>query len=223
LAQRHKKASRLERFVLPFLSLIQRCITGDEPMPKHSWIGLFAATSVGLGFLTAPVAQGVQLADGTVYFDHPPTLDNATTSRDTAAAAGATYYFTLIMPDDAGEPLKTVAIAQYEGDSITQRVEFDADESFAFVGTPRHRGDEIALSDASYDEDTRTIQVSFATPVPPATTVTVAVRPDRNPLTEGVYLFGVTAYPDGDLSYGQFLGYGRLQFIRLNDFSLWDW
>nr|WP_199755917.1 DUF2808 domain-containing protein [Chroococcidiopsis cubana] len=45
----------------------------------------------------------------------------------------------------------------------------------------------------------------------PGTTVTVALRAKRNP-SGGIYLFGVTAFPTGEKSSGQFLGYGRLHF-----------
>lgn len=53
--------------------------------------------------------------------------------------------------------------------------------------------------------------MSFDPPVPPATTVTLRLRPERNPRISGIYLFGVTAYPTA-AKRGQFLGYGRLHF-----------
>ena len=53
--------------------------------------------------------------------------------------------------------------------------------------------------------------IAFDPPVSPGTTVTVALRAKRNP-SGGVYLFGVTAFPAGERSWGQFLGYGRLHF-----------
>ncbi len=36
------------------------------------------------------------------------------------------------------------------------------------------------------------------------------VKPKRNPQTVGVYLFGVTVYPEGEDSLGIYLGPGRL-------------
>jgi Protein of unknown function (DUF2808) len=54
--------------------------------------------------------------------------------------------------------------------------------------------------------------VQFNPPVQPGRKVTIALSPQRNPAYSGVYLFGVTAFPTGEKSHGQFLGFGRLHF-----------
>jgi hypothetical protein len=54
--------------------------------------------------------------------------------------------------------------------------------------------------------------VTFDPPVPPGKIITIGLRPTRNPLYDGVYLFRVTAFPPGEKATGQFLGFGRLQF-----------
>nr|WP_277883373.1 DUF2808 domain-containing protein [Nostoc flagelliforme] len=46
----------------------------------------------------------------------------------------------------------------------------------------------------------------------PGNTVTIALAVRRNPIGSGVYQFGVTAYPDGENSLGQLLGYGHINF-----------
>lgn len=175
----------------------------------------------GGSLLSSPQpAIAVELSDGLTYFERPPSLVSATTNRDTVAAAGGTYYFTLDVPSNAGEPLRTVAIAQEDGRSSSRRIEFEAEESYAFEGTRSDRGEAIALGAATYDEDQRLLTVEFDPPVPPGTTITLAVRPERNPRLDGIYLLGVTAYPDGEPAYGQFLGYGRLHFYRI-DYDWW--
>ena len=89
----------------------------------------------------------MELSDGTVYFVSPPRLDfdSVYSTRRSTASLGATYYFTLTIPDDAGEPLSRVSITQREGSTVRQRVEFRPDESFAFEGTRSDRGDELSL------------------------------------------------------------------------------
>lgn len=56
------------------------------------------------------------------------------------------------------------------------------------------------------------VTVAFNPPVQPGKTVTVALRAKKNPTGGGIYLFGIKAFPGGENSYGQFLGYGRLHF-----------
>lgn len=164
--------------------------------------------------IVPPMVQGVELSDGTVYFVSPPRLDpdSVYSTRTAPLALGATYYFTLEIPDDAGEPLSQVSIAQYGGNSVIQDVQFLSDESFAFGGTRRDREEELTLGGSSFDDESRTLLLTFDPPVEPGTTLTIGIRPRNNPRSEGVYLFGVTAYPPGDQIHGQFLGYARLQF-----------
>ncbi|HEY9642399.1 MAG TPA: DUF2808 domain-containing protein [Coleofasciculaceae cyanobacterium] len=176
--------------------------------------GLGVSTVLALGMLTSPLSlrsQAVELR-GQMYFNHPPTLVNATTTERRTTASGATYYFTLSVPEDAGEPLQRIAIAQKDGSDSFRMVQYRTDNTRAFIGTPRKRGDALAVGETTFDSNTQTVTVTFAEPVAPGQTVTVGLRPTRNPVVDGIYLFGVTAYPAGNNSYGQFLGYGRLNF-----------
>ncbi|MBW4517483.1 MAG: DUF2808 domain-containing protein [Timaviella obliquedivisa GSE-PSE-MK23-08B] len=157
-------------------------------------------------------SQAVQLRDGKVYFVHPPSLVNVATTERQTSASSASYYFTLSIPEDAGEPLQKVVIAQRDGSTRARLVQFDAEDSRAFVGTRRDRGDELNLGENYFDRDAQTLSIVFDPPVSPGNTVTLELQPRRNPRRDGVYLFGVTAYPPGTAPYGQFLGYGRLQF-----------
>lgn len=165
----------------------------------------------------ASTSEAVQLADGTVYFNHPPRLISATTTRNSAYAWNAKYYFTLNVPENAGEPLQQVAIAQYQG---FDDVRFNLEKTQAFEGTYRDKVSPFTIATVTRIEDAGPIQIAFDPPVPAGKTVTIALHAIRNPTDGGIYQFGVTAFPAGEKSYGQFLGFARLHFYRNGD-GLW--
>jgi hypothetical protein len=159
----------------------------------------------------------VQMADGTVYFERPPSLVGATTTRSDVYASRPRYYFTLDVPTDAGEPLQQISISQRTNYGVLGDVLEDLEDVEAFLGTRRDRGDAIAIRDVAVDEENQSVTVTLETPVAPGNAVTLALRPERNPRRGGVYLFGVTAFPSGEKAQGQFLGYGRLHFYERNN------
>ncbi len=170
------------------------------------------ATMVAMAsiYLIVPeLARGVQLRDGTVSFVQQPRLVEATTTIKDINAWGATYYFTINLPQNAGEPLQTVTFNQHEG---VDNIRFKLEDTRAFVGTRRDKGENISLGAVTRDKKTRTVTVVFDPPVTPGKTITVGLRPLQNPFSSGVYLFGVKAFPAGAKTAGQFMGYGRLQF-----------
>ncbi len=175
-------------------------------------------TTLALAVVAAASAQAIQLADGTVYFKDPPRLVAAKTTFKEVNKLGATYYFTLSVPENAGEPLQRVAITQNEG---TEDIGFDLKDTRAFVGTERDKGPQLAMGGMTRERKTHTVSVTFDPPVPPGKTITIGLRSVQNPEFSGVYLFGVTAFPVGEKSYGQFLGFGRLEFYSngINLFS----
>ncbi len=156
-----------------------------------------------------PKSQAVQLRDGKVYFVQPPRLVEATTTYKDVNVWGATYYFTISVPENAGEPLQKITINQHEG---VDYIRFDLEETLAFEGTRDDEGQKLELKDVTSDRKTQTVTLTFSQPVPPGKIITIGLKPVRNPFTSGVYLFGVKAFPAGEKPYGQFLGYGRLQF-----------
>jgi hypothetical protein len=182
-------------------------------MCSSIWLSLAVATSLTLGAIGLPgrSAQAVELQDGQTYFVRPPMLDDITTTQNTTLAWRPTYYFTLMMFEDAGESLGRIDISQRDGSSAARLIRY-SENTIAFEGTPRNRGNEFAIQETRFDRDNQTVTVIFDSPVPPGTVVTIGLRPQRNPRLSGVYLFGVTAYPEAELAAGQFLGYGRLSF-----------
>lgn len=180
---------------------------------KH--ISKFSSTLFALGAalwtLPDPVAQAVRLSDGTIAFSQPPRLVEAMTPYTDANVWGTTYYFTLELPATAGEPLQKVTFTQTEGG---ERIRYKRDNSIAFEGTRKNRGQKLATKSTTNDPKTQTVTVTFDQPVPPGKTITIGLRPIQNPMYDGIYLFGVTAFPAGEQAKGQLIGIGRLQFYR---------
>ena len=75
----------------------------------------------------------------------------------------------------------------------------------------------ITLKSTTFDPNTQTITVIFDPPVPPGNTVSIGLKPVRNPDYGGVYQFGITAYPPGENSPGLYLGVGRLAIYEAGD------
>jgi hypothetical protein len=161
------------------------------------------------GSLVTLPAIAVQFSNGQTAFNYPPRLVRAATSFRSANTP-ATYHFTLAIPENAGEPLGAVTISQREN---LDTISFDPSRSRAFLGNSFAGGPEVSLASIGreYPNKPGEATIVFDPPVPPGTKLTVALRAKSNP-SGGVYLFGVTAFPDGEDSSGQFLGYGRLHF-----------
>jgi len=115
----------------------------------------------------------------------------ATTTYNETDVWGARYYFTLSIPENAGEALGRVTINQRQG---FETIDFKLKNTQAFVGTPRNQGERLTLKAVTQDPQSPTISVTFAPPVQPGTTVTIELRPVRNPSLSGVYIFGVPLF-----------------------------
>lgn len=175
---------------------------------------IFAATLAALASLwgvAAPSPEAMQLARATVSFKKPINFIGATTTYNETHVWGARYYFTLSVPENAGEALGRVTINQRQG---FEDIRFQVEDTRAFEGKPRSKGDKLTLKEVKKDPQSPTISVTFDPPVKPGTTVTIELRPIRNPSVGGVYIFGVTAFPAVENPYGLYLGVGRLQFYE---------
>lgn len=170
---------------------------------------------LGLGWivltLSSPNAQAAEPQDRG-YFVRPPSLEAARVTQAHVFAQGATYYFTLSLPNHDNTPLQQISIAQQDAANRARFVQFDPSQTEVFVGTPDQKGELIPVREAQFDPDNQTLLLTLDSPVQPGDTVTVALHPKRNPRRDGLYLFGITAFPTGTTPQGQFLGFGRLQF-----------
>jgi Protein of unknown function (DUF2808) len=149
-------------------------------------------------------------SSGQTFFNHPPSLIHVGAVQ-VSRNSPSTYEFTLTVPANAGQSLKAVMISQVEN---LETVSFDINQSHAFAGQRFAMGSEIPLASVGGERPAHPgdVTIVFDQPVLPGRTVTVAVKADSNPNYGGVYLFGVTAYPAGENSLGQFIGYGRIHF-----------
>lgn len=182
-------------------------------------------TAIDMGFLTVSASiLGVclsasmtaiagQLQNGTVFFNKPPTLVDATSSSGLAVQSGATYKFTLWVPEDAGEPLQAVTI---KGNRMWNNTGFDPNESRAYKTDKMAAEVPVALASIGGTKPANPgeVTVVFDPPIAPGNKVTVVLQPRQTAWEDGIDLFGVTAFPAGQSSQGQFLGYGRLHYYK---------
>lgn len=174
-------------------------------------LAVFLGSAGGL-FHSIASAQAQVSQSSRAFFTNPPRLISAENPEKDVAVRSSVYYFTLEIPLDSGSGLQQVSIAQRDGSSRMRRIRYDLEATRAFAGTAADRGAEIPIAQRTYDENSQTVTLAFASPVPGGTTVTIALEAERNPRMQGVYLFGVTAYPGDSTTNGQFLGYTRLTF-----------
>lgn len=145
-----------------------------------------------------------------VTFDRPPQLVSTSTTNRDARSLGATYFFTIDIPQDAAQPLQKVEFILKQG---VQYPRFKATSVKAFEGTKRSKGEKLPINIVVSDPSNRTLTVTFDQPVAPGQTITMAVRPVRNP-SVGTYMFEVRGTPAGSTAESQYLGIGRLDFSR---------
>lgn len=174
---------------------------------------LFGIPTIGLGilvsgaFFTQPsVAQSLNQEQ--TFFNRAPRLVR-TAASSLATMTPATYQFTLEVPPNAGAPLQAVKIAPEQN---FRTADLNQTQATAFLGNSFAGGTPLPLASIGGEQPANhhEVTVVFNPPIAPGQTVTVSVPADRNPDDAGVYLFGVTAYPQGNNSPGLFLGYGRV-------------
>jgi len=162
---------------------------------------------IALALFSIPIAAGeaVKLRDGKTYFAQPPTLIDAFTFQNSVNVGGAVYNFNIRVPQNAGESLQRVEIKQFRAvdDIAIDPSDVQTGVAIAILPDPK--------PDNSQDKN---ISVTFNPPIRAGESINIRLRAVRNPRYGGVYLFGVTAFPQGDDPYGQFLGYGRLHFYE---------
>jgi hypothetical protein len=181
---------------------------------KHLW-GSFVSLIICIGTLGINnlMVGAIQLADGTTYFLNPPRLLGAFSSQDGTYIWGATYFFTFILPEEAGEPLKKVVIVQEGG---LGRPLFDVRNTEAFEGTRNRPGNHLPIQEVHLDPEVPALSISFEPPISPGKTVTIRLYPVKNPGIAGTYLYGVTAFPAGEKPYGQYIGVGQIRIYDSN-------
>jgi hypothetical protein len=175
---------------------------------------LVGATALAMGMvipgsILALSANAEQFPGGQSFFDHAPRLVRTAASFHSVNTP-STYQFTVKVPEDAGANLQALKIAQ---DQETYNVSFDPNQSTAFLGNSFAGGPKVPLASIGGEmpAGSDAVTVVFDPPIAPGQTVTVSLQANRNPQDGGVYLFGVTAFPEGESNRGGlFLGYGQV-------------
>ncbi|MEO1093639.1 MAG: DUF2808 domain-containing protein [Cyanobacteria bacterium J06638_28] len=164
--------------------------------------------------LATPIVElkAAQFRDGTTVFDSPPRLVEFVTTRDRTNTTRATYYITVNLLPETGEPLKTLTVSLTEG--RFNRLRYRLDEIVVFQGDRQNRGAFIPVESAEYAENTQTLTIRLVEAVSPGQLVTFGIKPVRNPNRDGIYLFNVTAAPAGDQPVFQRVGTGRIHIYR---------
>jgi hypothetical protein len=144
-------------------------------------------------FAAAPT-RGLELR-GSTYFTSPPWKAELRSYNTNVGEANVEHYLTLVLSPEAGAPLGRLTLQQIRG----------ADSDFlgrltrarAFLGRPRREGPALPVQ-LGFEEGGRILQLTFPDPVPPGSTITVALRAWRNPWVADTYLLQVVAWPAGD-------------------------
>ena len=191
--------------LLPFFMVSNVNLTANHSNPANT-----------ISNLSMAPAEAVQLRDGKTYFVQLPTFLEAETTINRIYAWGATYYFAIALPKNMGEPLQSLEIFQAEG---FDTVDFILNDTVAYLQpTSGDRINILSKTEILPNQDKRKLTVTFDPPIPANSELNskliVGLRPVRNPRYDGVYLFGVSASPQGDRPNSQFLGYGRLHFYN---------
>ena len=207
-------------------------------LPKKTWMG---ANFVGIALLTLSALPSVasprnvirenHLFDGQTisetnnyssiiasnqgqnFFNKSPRLIDSKVTHEIANSPFSTYYFTIEVPSDAHAPLKAIKIEPRE--NWSEKVSFKQNETIASIGDSYSENRALSLMAIGGKADNiSSVIVSFDKPIQPGQTVTIGIKPERNPDRGGVYLLGVTAYPEGENSQGLYLGVGRFHIIH---------
>jgi hypothetical protein len=187
------------------------------------WLGLVTAAGLPLfsaGANSAPVVPVIdaQVTNGLEtnrlnqfqhQFQHPPVLLEVGAMK---SRAGGQYYITLNVPPEAGASLAGVVINLKDQSAPERPLQFDLDDTIAFLGTSQNPSTEVDLETVEQmDSD---VQITFVQPIPPDTTLTIGLKPSQVPNSRHSYQFGVTAFSVAAQPSPVFLGNREISFGR---------
>ncbi|NEO30287.1 MAG: DUF2808 domain-containing protein [Symploca sp. SIO3C6] len=195
--------------------MFRRFVRFVDPSPSSHFLG---TSTLLLGILlptalTTLPTRAVELGQGQTFFESAPRLIRSANSN--RGSGSAIYQFTIVVPENAGEPLQAVTISQKKN---VDTIKFDISKSRAFIGDSFAGGPSVSLASigGGNPSDSNEVTVVFDKPIEPGNTVTVSLRALENPRFGGIYQFGVTVFSPGENSLGLYLGSGRLHFEGAN-------
>ena len=175
-------------------------------MIRHTFSRLINMLVSGSLLLSAIPAIATPIGNGQHAFDRVPRVVRLTSNLLQTNQSGDTYQLVITVPENAGAPLQAIRIAQPNNQ---EAIVFQPDKTRIFASNP---ATEIPQVNVGGTGNTHDLLIVLHHPVQPGQTVTLDLKPERNPSQGGVYLLGITAYPSGENSPGLFLGYSRLTF-----------
>ena len=162
------------------------------------------AISTGIFLLSVPTTYGIP---------SKPLL-TAKTTYNQIGSWDATYYFTIKLPESlANWQLQQVVLTQIEG---VENIKFNQKNSFAFVESSGQK-EKLGITLAKSSTQPQTIIATFDKPISANQTITIALKPVYNPVSEGIYLFQIHVISSGEKTNNLVVGTARLQFY--NDFD----
>lgn len=173
--------------------------------PERPWFRI-ASAALAASALLGAAALALELR-GRTYFTAPPVKVIFRNYYPYAWEAGGEYYFTVPLPVGSGEALAGLQIQQVRG--VDRSFGFLVEHSRAFLGEPRREGSPVPV-EVQFDPATRLFEIRFPQPVAPGQTLTLALRPQRNPGQADTYLFAVTAFPAGPEPMATPVGFARM-------------
>ncbi len=185
--------------------------------PRHRLLKAAALLALAMPGLILPVQApaGALELRGRTYFEKAPWRITFRNYYSTVFQSGGEYYFTIEMPESAGAGLGALEIRQTAG--VDWQFSFDVSRTRAFLGQPRREGPALPI-EADFDDERRQFRIRFSTPPGPGQTVTVALRPYRNPAAADLYQFAVTAEPAGADPVPQAVGFARMPIYNSLDY-----
>lgn len=147
-----------------------------------------------------------------------PRIEEIRSSSTETYSSRAKYYFTITIPDTAETPLQKIVIQQRGGQ---ERIRFKLEETIAFIGTSGDRGASLKIQSTTYDASALAVIVELEQAVSPGTTLSIRLKPRRNPRWSGAYGFGVAVFPPGENARELYLGARRLTFYDRYPRRIW--
>lgn len=170
--------------------------------------GFTAALSLSLmqSVLVAQMAQARQRLNEPMQFDQPPVLVEQPTLELNSHRRD--YTFSIQVPNNAGAAMAGVLVEQFADESL----DFDLSQTEAFLDSTKNRTAELDLQSVEQIAPNQ-IQIRFAEPVAPGTTITIALEPRHIPRGSNSYQIGVSAFSVAT-NAAAFLGYQQVNTCR---------
>ncbi len=182
--------------------------------------GLFGVGILMLGILLPNTlsnipASAIELYDKSISWKKAPRLVKATVNHNEPKVRAA-YQFTIEVPLEAHKSIRSVKIAQKPNN---EEINFDLDRTRVFESNSSTDTSEVSIVSVIGNKpvNSNEVEVVFASPLKPGSTVTIELIAKHNPLYGGVYLFDVIAFIEGKNNFSLNLGSARLHFNEAGD------